>query len=80
MISHLAKHSELTKSLEYSQEHLDALHELGYTKSPVCKPYSLHKVIRFNCKRGVYWFSSCVSAWESRRFLIQNSVKSYILS
>jgi len=53
------------ETLEYSDENIKELEDLGYTKSAVSKPYSLNKVIRYSPTRGVYWFSSSRAAHMS---------------
>lgn len=68
--------SQYTKTLEYSVENIKELEALGYVKSPVCKPYSKDKVLRYNPKRMVYWFSNRTAAYMSHCQLIQDGVKS----
>lgn len=52
----------LVKTLKCTQPNIDKLERQGYTKSPVCKPYSANKVLRYDPKRMVYWFSTSVTA------------------
>lgn len=55
----------LVKTLKYSQENIDKLISEGYKKSPVCKPYSTDKVLRYDPKRMVYWYSTSKAAHMS---------------
>ena len=62
------------ETLEYSEDNINELKSNGYIKSPVSKPMSLNKVIRYSIKRGVYWFSNKCSAHSSDCFFTRQNV------
>ena len=61
-------------TLDYSNENLENLENLGYKKSPVTKPYSQGKVIRYSPKRMVYWFTSKHVAEKITSFLNRKKI------
>lgn len=76
---HISPDAHLTKTLEYSEKNIKELEELGYIKSPVCKPYSRDKVIRYNPNRGVYWFCDRTAAHMSDCFFTRLNTGTLII-
>jgi len=44
--------------IDNTKENIEELENKGYVKSPVSKPYGTNKILRYDRKRGVYWFCS----------------------
>ena len=64
-------------TLENTKENIIDLESKGFTKSSVSKSNSINKVLRYDVKRKVYWFSS-KRYWYPQDSDIYSSLKTLI--
>ena len=69
----------MVKTLDNTDKNIKDLESQGYVKSSVSKPFNYNKVLRYDTKRMVYWFSSSTAAHMSDCFFTRQNVGTIII-